>query len=268
MTNPTDPPTGRSADARPSRGRRTAFRILAGVMGVSGAAFGLFTAVFGVVSEAQRIHAFHNAVVASLLIVLSALPALAVARIPERSGPALAQLTAVGVAGAVTMILALTADPFTLPFIVLVGVLWLLRPGGEPVVSRGRPSPLLLVLVLGAAVPLVLYALNQAEISRIDRTSEHAEFYHWVETSFYAIAVLLVGLLAGIRPVHYRLLSWSAGIALAVMGGASVAFPGRASALQSPWGWIALAGGAAFVAASEVERHRLGPRTPVPPGTP
>lgn len=245
------------ADGPPSRGRRITFRVIATIMAVSGMAFGLFTAVFGVVSESQAIHGFHNAVVATLLVVLSASAAIAAARVPERSIGPLVHLSVVGVAGLITMVLSLTIDPFTLPFIVLVGVLWAVRPSRERPLPPGRPSPILLVLVLAGAVPLVAYALGQAELQRIDSTSEHAEFYHWVETSFTAVAVLLLGLLTTVRPAAYRLSAWSAGLALAVLGGASLALPGRASALDAEWAGAALAGGLVFVAGAVWEGRRL-----------
>jgi hypothetical protein len=248
----------RAVSERQPTGRRTAFRVIAAIMGVSGTAFGAFTAIFGIVSEDQRIHAFHNSVVATLLLVLAALPALLAARNPGHSTGPLMQLTMVGVAGLATMAIALTIDPFTLPFIALVGVLWILRPSRDPAIPVGRVSPLLLLLVLGAAIPLFVYAFGQAELQRLDQASEHAEFYHWVETSFYAAAIPLVALLAALRPVAYRLSAWSAGIAVAVLGEASLALPGYASALDTSWAWAALVGGIAFVGAAEWERRRLG----------
>jgi hypothetical protein len=256
MSTASGEPTG----PRASSGRRTAFRIIATIMGLSGAGFGLFTAVFGIVSEAQRIHAIHNSVVATLLLVLSAAPALAAARDPEHSTAPLTHLTAVGIAGLATMAFSLTLDPFTLPFILLVGVLWALRPARERPIPEGRPSWILLVLVLASAVPLVVYSLDNAELQRLDRTSEHAELYHWVETSFYAIAILLLALLAALRPAVYRLSAWSAGIGLVVLGVASLFLPGYASAIDGSWAWGALAEGVIFVAAAEWERRRLGPR--------
>jgi hypothetical protein len=240
----------------PSRGRRTAFRVIAAIMAVSAVAFGLVTAVVGIISEAQRIHAFHNTVVATLLLVLSAPPAIAAARSPERGTPALTHLVVLGVAGLATMALALKVDIFTLPFIVLAGVLLLLRVPRGPALGPGKPSLPLAVLVIAAAVPLVAYALGQAELQRIDATSEHAEFNHWVETSFTALAVLLLGGLAALRPARYRLSTWTAAVALAVLGAASLLFPGRASALDAPWAWTALAGSLAFVALAEWEVRR------------
>ena len=243
----------------PSSGRRTAFRVVAIVMSVAAVVFGLVTAVFGIVDEGQEIHAFHNTVVTSLLLVLSAPGAIAAARAPDRATGPLVHLTVVGVAGLATMILSLTPDPFTLPVIVLVGVLWILLPTRERAFPEGRPSPILLLLVAAAAVPLVAYALGQAELQRTDDTSEHAELFHWVETSFYAVAALLLGLIAALRPVAFRLSAWSAGLAVTVVGVASLALQDYESALRTPWAWASIVGGLAFLAADELERRRLGP---------
>jgi MFS family permease len=249
-----DPSAG---PGRPSSGRRTAFRVIAIVMSVAAVVFGLVTIVFAIVDEEQEIHAFHNTVVASLLLVVTAPGAIAAARAPDRATRPLVHLSAVGIAGLGTMLLALTPDPFTLPVIVLVGVLWALLPTREPAFPPGRPSPILLVLVAAAAVPLVAYALGQAELQRTDDTTEHAELFHWVEMSFYAVVPLLLGLVAAIRPAAYRLSAWSAGVTLAVAGVASLALQDYASALRTPWAWAALVGGLVFLAAEELERRRL-----------
>ena len=241
-------------DAVAPSSRITAMRVLAIVMAVGAIGFGLFTAVFGIVNPAQEPHAFHNVVVASLLIVLSTPPLIVVARTPDRAVRALVILAAVAMAALVTMALSLTLDPFTLPFVILVGVLWLLAPrsaGAAP-----RPSLILGALVLVAAVPLVGYALGQAELQRTDHTSEHAAFFHWVETSFYAIAVLLLGALAALRPAAFRLAAWMGGVGLAILGIGALLLPGFASSLPSPWGWAAVIGGVVFVGAAEWEARR------------
>ena len=231
-------------------------RVLAILMAVSAIGFGLFTAVFGVVSPAQEPHAFHNVVVAALLIVLSAPPVIAVARAPSRAIRPLVILAAVAVAGLATMALSLTLDPFTLPFVVLSGVLWALAPDRDGATPPGRPSLVLAVLVLAAAGPLLIYAAGQAELQRTDHTSEHAAFFHWVETSFYAVAVVFLAALAARRPAAYRMAAWMSGVALALIGIGAVLLPGLASSLPSPWGWVALVGGIAFVIAAEWEARR------------
>ena len=236
--------------------RLTAMRVIAWIMAGSAVAFGLFTIVFGIVSPEQEIHAIHNVVVASLLIVLSAPPAIVVARSPDRSTRALAILGAVAVASVVTMALSLTLDPFTLPFALLVGVLWAIVPSRDGAIPAGRPSWIMLGAVAVAAVPLMISALGQAELQRTDSSSEHAAFFHWVESSFYAIAILLLGLLAAVRPGPFRMASWMAGLALAVLGGASLLLAQYASAIETPWSWAALLGGLAFIAVGEWEARR------------
>jgi hypothetical protein len=236
--------------------RLTAMRVIAVLMAVSAVGFGLFTIVFGIVSPEQEIHAVHNAVVASLLIVLSAPPVITVARRPDGAIRPLVLLAAAAIAGVTTMVLALTPDPFTLPFVVLIGVLWAIVPSREGAWPEGRPSLPMLALAAAGAVLLVPFALEQAGFQRTDHSSEHAAFFHWVETSFYAIAILLLGLLAALRPGPFRPASWLAGLALAILGAASIAFRAHESALPSPWGWGALLGGAAFIAVGEWEARR------------
>lgn len=237
--------------------RLSVMRVIAWIMAVSALGFGLFTIVFGIISPAQEIHAIHNAVVASLLIVLSAPPAIVVARTPDRSIRALVLLGAVAIASLATMALSLTLDPFTLPFAVLVGVLWVVMPSRSGAVPAGRLSWIMLLMVAAGAVPLVLYALSHAELQRTDSSSEHAAFFHWVETSFYAIAILLLGLLAALRPGPLRMAAWLAGLALAVLGGGSLLLGQYASAIEAPWSWAALLGGVAFIAAGAWEAQRV-----------
>jgi hypothetical protein len=248
-----------SGSNRASPGRRKAFKIIAWFMAVSAILFGLFTVVFAFIGERQEQHAVHNAVIAALLLVISAPPAVAAARAPEPAWTPLTHLIAVGIAGLATMILSLRLDIFTLPFIVLVGVLPLLRVARGAVVAPGTPSLVLAVLTLAALVPLLVYASEQAALQRIDTTSEHAEFNHWIETSFYAVAILLLGALSAFRPAQFRFSAWSAGVSLAVLGGISLAYQGNPSALDALWGWAALAGGVAFVGAAEWETARSSP---------
>ena len=220
-------------------------------------AFGLYTAVFGLVAESQRIHAFHNIVLATLVLVLTAPAAIVAFRDPEGSTPALGHLILAAAAGLGTMALALTIDPFTLPVLVAIAAMWFLRPHREPVLGSGRPSPMMLVLVAAAAVPISAYALTQAGLQRVDG-SVHADFYHWVETSFTASAIPLVGLLAALRPERFRMSAWLAGISATILGAGSLLLQSHASAFDTPWAWTALGGGLLYIAIAEWERTRAG----------
>jgi hypothetical protein len=236
--------------------RLAAMRIIAWLLAASGVAFGLFTIVFGIIGPDQDIHAVHNAVVASLLLVLTAPPMIAVARSPERAIRPLVILGALAIAGLGAMALALTPDPFILPVLLLIGVLWWLAPSREGAIPAGRPSFVMLALVLAAAVLLVPYAIDHAGLQRTDHTSDHAAFFHWVETSFTAAGVVLVGLVAALRPRAFPMATWCAGLALSILGAASVLFGQHASALASPWSWAALVGGVAFIGVGEWETRR------------
>jgi hypothetical protein len=195
-------------------------------------------------------------VVASLLLILSAPPVIAVARAPDRALRSLVILAAVGVAGIATMLLSLTLDPFTLPFVILIGVLWGIMPSRRGAVPDERPSVPMVILVVVLAIGLVPYALDQAALQRTDEGSEHARFFHWVEASFYALAIVLLAALGAWKPSGFRMASWLAGAALAVLGAASVLLPDYPSALTPSLAWGALVLGPAFVALGEFEARR------------
>jgi hypothetical protein len=235
--------------------RPTAMRVIAWLLAVSGGAFGLFTIVFGIVGPDQEIHAVHNAMVAALLLVLTAPPMIGVALAPERAIRPLVVLGALAIAGLAAMAVALTPDPFILPVLVLIGVLWWLAPSRTEAWPKGRPSVPMTALVVLAAVLLIPFAIEQAGLQRTDHTTDHAAFYHWVEMAFTA-AGIVVGLVASMRPAAFRLATWCGGVALAILGAASLLFPGRASAIEAPFAWAAVTGGVAFVMIGEWEVRR------------
>jgi hypothetical protein len=237
--------------------RVTAMRVIAWLLTLSGVAFGLFTIVFGIIGPDQEIHAVHNAVVATLLLVLTVPPMIAVARAPERALRPLVILAALAVAGLAAMTLALTPDPFILPVLVLIGVLWWLAPSRDGAIPPGRASLVMAALVLAGAVLLVPYAIEHAALQRTDHASDHAAFFHWVETAFTAAGIVLVGVVAALRPSAFRMATWCAGLALAILGGASVLFAQHSSAIASPWSWAVVVGGVAFIAVGEWEARRL-----------
>ena len=231
-------------------------RVIAWLLIATGIGFSLFTIVFGVVVPNQEIHAVHNAVVVALISVLTVPALVVVARAPEASARELLILGALAIVGVVAMAISLTPDPFILPVLILIGVLWFLAPSREVAVARDRPSLAMLVLGIGALVLLVPYVLGHAALQRTDQTSEHARFFHWVETAFYSLGIPVLGLLGAWGPRAFRLATWCAGIALAILGAASVAFASIPSALPSPWSWAALIGGLAFIGLGEWEARR------------
>jgi hypothetical protein len=126
-------------------------------------------------------------------------------------------------------------------------------------IAAGRPSPTLIILVAAGAIPPLSYALGQAELQRIDTSGEHAEFNHWVETAFYSVGILLLGLITAWRPRLYRMAGWCSAAALIVLGGASLFLDDYESSLDTSWGWVALVGGVLFLLTAGLEARRLTP---------
>ena len=236
--------------------RLTAMRVVAWLLVVTGIGFSLFTIVFGLVGPNQEIHAVHNAIVVSLIAVLTVPALMVVARRPADAAPELNVLLGLAVAGAVAMLISLTADPFILPVLVLIVVLWVLAPSRSGRVPSGRWSVPMLAVVIGVALILVPYGLDNAGLQRTDASSDHARFFHWVESAFHVAGILVLGAFAAWRPAGYRVATWCAGIGLLVLGVASAVFPGFASALAAPWGWLAAVGGLALIAVGELQRRR------------
>jgi hypothetical protein len=236
--------------------RLTAMRVIAWLLVATGVGFSLFTIVFGIVGPNQEIHAVHNAIVVALISVLTVPPLVVVARRPEEAAPELLILIALVVVGVVAMAISLTPDPFTVPVLVLIVALWFLAPSRDGAVPVGRPSLPMLVLGVAALALLVPYVLGNANLSRTDQTSDHARFFHWVEAAFFALGIPVLALVGALRPRAYRIATWSAGIGLALLGAASVLFTSLPSALPSPWSWLALVGGLAFIGLGEWEARR------------
>ena len=236
--------------------RLTAMRVIAWLLVATGVGFSLFTIVVSFIGPNQEIHAVHNAIVVGLISVLTVPPLVVVARRPEAAAPELLILLALVMVGVVAMAISLTLDPFTVPVLALIVVLWFLAPSRDGAVPDGRPSLPMLVLGVVALALLVPYVLGNAGLSRSDSTSEHAQFFHWVESAFFALGIPVLGLFGALRPRVYRLATLGAGVGAAVLGTSSLVSPAVPSALPAPWGWAALLLGLAFIGLGEWEARR------------
>jgi MFS family permease len=240
-----------------ARRRRLAFLILAGVLGVALALplFGWPSLVLGWFETgdrlAHRVHDLGYGVWAGLFMAVGYLSQL---RAPERRIAGFQQV-ALALVGQ-TIASALSADGsfllFVLGFAVLTAVLGWLHPAREQVVERGRPNVPLLVLAIAAAVPLTMYALDMAELQRTGLPSDtHVEERHWSTMAAMALSIWLVAAQAGLRTPGWRIPAWSAGLAAAVFGVASIVFPAYPGSVGTTWGLVALLGGVVFVGLAE-----------------
>lgn len=250
-----------SAAAAVSRSRRRGFLILIGLLGLFAGLllFGLPLTVIGWFESSDGgIHRIHTLGWAALVGLLLAVPALAQLRRPERKIGAMQQIAAVVVA----IILGYTvAGDFQLPNALVVfailGLIVALHPARSEFFRAHRPSLALLAMTVLAAIPLVLYALDQGELQRTLPAGElHTEGEHWADMAKLAFAIPLVALVASLGSRGSRIAAWSAGAATALIGAASIVYPNQASSLGRGWGALALAGGLLFAAVAEWQaRH-------------
>jgi hypothetical protein len=153
------------------------------------------------------------------------------------------------------LVLARESDPiFYVGFGAVLLLLALLHPARGAILRRGDVgiSPLLVPMALIGAAPLAVYAARMIDMH--ESTGSDDAFYLGIAVT--ALAVPLVGLVAGLRAAGHRLPLWTAGATLVVLCAASLvetearaAMPGWAAALG-------IAGGAAFVAVGEWEFRR------------
>src|SRR5205823_2437591 len=114
----------------------------------------------------------------------------------------------------------------------------------------------LAILAIGYAVPLGWYATTMARLQRTGAPLDpHVSEGHWAGMAALGIAIIALMLLASIRTHGWRLPAWSAGLALAVVGAASIMFDTYAGSFGSVWGAAALTGGVLFILAAEKQHN-------------
>lgn len=123
---------------------------------------------------------------------------------------------------------------------------------------RGRLSPTLAVVAVAGAIPLTIYALQQAANQRANFAPVHASLGHWEWAATSAAIIFLFGLLAALGTAGFRLPAWCAGLGAAAFGLASILYDGEASGVGVLWGAVALAGGMVFIALVEWEARHAG----------
>ena len=128
--------------------------------------------------------------------------------------------------------------------------------------SVAPPSRTLLALVAVAAVPLVVYAIGQVDIHASSGPhDEHYEFGHWIVMAVYALLPVLLGVVAAWKVSGWRFPLWAAGLMVAGLGVGSLGIT-AVSQLSTAWSLAAIAWGAAFIAAGELEARQQQLTTP------
>jgi hypothetical protein len=220
-------------------------------LGLGAFAFiGLVTAWFGLGDrEVHRVHDLAWGAHGGLLI---AIPFLLQAWSPERKPAVMQGAAAAGLGLAIGY--ALGGQPlFALVPIVVTLVLWAFHPSrGQGIRLGGRPQPILLALTLLAAIPLVIYALDQAAIQRacVDG-DQHCEEFHFAGMAALSFALPLVAFVASFPVAGRRIVARLVAAAAAVFGLSGILFPDAVSSIGTMWGAVALGAGVVFVGVAE-----------------
>lgn len=248
------------------KARRTTFIVLTLVFGL-GLGFGAF-AFLGLVGAwfglgDREVHTVHDLAWGAHGGLLIALPLVLQGLRPEVK-PAVMQGASAAAVGLIAGY-ALGGEFAFLPVpVVVVGVLWWFHPARRELMRLGRsPQPAMLALAVLAAIPLVTYALDQAEIQRACvEGNQHCEEFHYAGMAALALAIPLVGLVASFRTPGWRITARLVAGAAAVFGLSGILFPDHPSSVGTVWGSVALAGGIAFLSTAELTARMVTRQTP------
>jgi hypothetical protein len=203
----------------------------------------------------DAMHRIHMLGWGTFAVIILSTGALAQLRAPERNVVAMKQLLLGLAAGGVCIALARGPSGAHLILGAALGIpvalMVVTHPARAQLLHLGRIDPILAGLALGATVPLAWFAYTQIELQRSDAVSPHGLQFHWATMATMALAIALIAVLGSLVAPGWRVAAWSAGVAGAVFGFASIAFPEYASSVGRAWGAAGIAMAIVFVAAAE-----------------
>jgi plastocyanin len=136
-----------------------------------------------------------------------------------------------------------------------------LHPAGRTYLqsfSVSRVNRLMLALVIIAAVPLLLFAFTNIELQR-SLLDDHAAQAHYGFMAAFGFTVIVLGVLASLRPDGWWLAAWVAGVLPVLLGLTSLVYPDNSSSLDAAWALAAIAWGIVFVGAVELTQDADSP---------
>lgn len=201
--------------------------------------------------EVLTIHQLHDTV-GVFLIYMVLVGMLVQVRRPFRQVGGMQQTAVLFLLVLVLMAITGNFEPPLLIFLVLLGITAVLHPARRRLLTVRGVDPYLLGLTAIAAVPLLDYGIDHVMLQINAAASEpHAAIGHYVVMGAYAIGLVLLGILASLRPRGWRTPTYSAAALAVMLGVASLVMPGQASGVGSLWGALAIVWGIAFVAVAE-----------------
>ena len=244
-------------------GRRKAFRIVAGVLGVAIVALSLPLTIQSFTDDAQSIHRLHNLAGVFGFGLLLGGSLIVMARTPESIGPFWVA-TASGVATAIAGIVSgdfISGIYYTAP--IGIAILFALHPDRRALLDiRGFDLPTV-VLALVSLVPAIAFALTQSELQRNGFVSDpHVEFHHYSGVASYALVIPLAAFAASFRVPGRRAAAWIVGLTALGLGMISLLLSDYPGAYDALWAWLLIAWAIAITELAErsTRRERVSTR--------
>lgn len=216
-------------------------------------------------------HRFHDLVFALLLVVVLLGLVIQLYRPATKLVGLLGSLVVVWIASAIYWFVG---SPYTVEVVVL-GVLGLVTLALHPAVATvrrphlpDRVDPIVAGLVVVAAVPLLVYAADQLVLQYTgDPADLHVVGGHYANMATLAASIVVLGVIAVLAPVGWRIAAVGAGSLALAWGVASIVYPALESSGGVLWGSLAIGWAVAFVAAVEYA-HRVEAPADVTDGEP
>lgn len=151
-------------------------------------------------------------------------------------------------------------SPLILVFLGVTALLVYLHPARSRLVELGEGwQPVLAGLAIIGAIPLMIYALDQIDIQRLDIADDlHWEEGHFGQMAAWAVAMPALALLTARRTPGWIWVARGAALGTLLMGLISLIYPDNLSSLGTAWGTAAVVGALVFAVAAEMDARSGG----------
>jgi hypothetical protein len=235
--------------------------LVAGVIGLMTFQPDLFPGMKGMNHFGQQSHRVHD-LSYGFLFSVGVVGILAQLRHPARNVAAMVMALIPG--ASLVLAAALSGDAGVVTFnplrsaAIMTVIVALLHPVGRSFFRsfmRARVDPAMLVTVIIAAVPLLIFAFENIDLQRTI-ANDHAAAGHYGFMAALAFTVIGTGILSSLRPDGWRLTAWVTAALAVLLGMTSLVYQNADSSLDQTWALAGIIWGIAFAATAARARTR------------
>lgn len=235
----------------PKKGMLIAFRIVA-VIGAILCGITLAFVVQSLVSDDAAMHRFHNPASAWSYLAFGTVALVAAVRDPAAAVAPFRVWLGLNLAVIAGSIMADDLLSGVLALLIVAALTYALTPVRRAVNRCVKANVALLGLGVAALIPAFAYALTQGDLQKLDPTSSHGTEHHYSGMAIAALSIGLAAIAASFPGTGERLARWLVGVVAVAEGVTALLWSTYLGAWASPWPWIAIAWGIAFIVVAEV----------------